>query len=69
MRRSAGILTRLAHGTNSFIRQGFLRQNISCASQMPEIAEVERARTILEQILKDQTLLDVVAVRALIDSR
>jgi len=36
---------------------------------MPEIAEVERARTILEQILKDQTLLDVVAVRALIDSR
>lgn len=29
---------------------------------MPEIAEVERARTILEQILKDQTLIDVEAV-------
>jgi len=29
---------------------------------MPEIAEVERARTILEQILKDQTIIDVEAV-------
>jgi len=29
---------------------------------MPEIAEVERARTILEQILKDQTIVDVEAV-------
>jgi formamidopyrimidine-DNA glycosylase len=32
---------------------------------MPEIAEVERARTILEQILKDQTLVDVESVRLL----
>jgi formamidopyrimidine-DNA glycosylase len=29
---------------------------------MPEIAEVERARTILDQILKDQTVIDVEAV-------
>lgn len=29
---------------------------------MPEIAEVERARTILEQILKDQTIIDVESV-------
>lgn len=29
---------------------------------MPEIAEVERARTILEQILKNQTIIDVEAV-------
>jgi hypothetical protein len=34
----------------------------SIASTMPEIAEVERARTILEQILKDQTIIDVEAV-------
>jgi hypothetical protein len=32
------------------------------ANTMPEIAEVERARTILEQILKDQTIIDVEAV-------
>ena len=31
-------------------------------STMPEIAEVERARTILEQILKDQTIIDVESV-------
>jgi formamidopyrimidine-DNA glycosylase len=30
---------------------------------MPEIAEVERARTILDQILKDQTIIDVEAVQ------
>jgi len=29
---------------------------------MPEIAEVERARTILEQILKNQKILDVETV-------
>jgi formamidopyrimidine-DNA glycosylase len=29
---------------------------------MPEIAEVERARTILDQILKDQSIIDVEAV-------
>jgi formamidopyrimidine-DNA glycosylase len=29
---------------------------------MPEIAEVERARTILDQVLKDQTVIDVEAV-------
>jgi formamidopyrimidine-DNA glycosylase len=29
---------------------------------MPEIAEVERARTILDQVLKDQTIIDVEAV-------
>jgi hypothetical protein len=34
----------------------------SIASTMPEIAEVERARTILEQILKDQTIVDVESV-------
>jgi len=35
---------------------------------MPEIAEVERARTILEQILKNQTILDVEAVVAFLTS-
>ena len=34
----------------------------SIESTMPEIAEVERARTILEQILKDQTIIDVESV-------
>jgi hypothetical protein len=34
----------------------------SITSAMPEIAEVERARTILEQILKNQTIIDVEAV-------
>ena len=34
----------------------------SVASTMPEIAEVERARTILEQILKDQTIIDIESV-------
>jgi formamidopyrimidine-DNA glycosylase len=29
---------------------------------MPEIAEVERARTILEQILKDQLIIEVESV-------
>ena len=29
---------------------------------MPEIAEVERARTIIEQVLKDQTIIDVQSV-------
>jgi hypothetical protein len=36
----------------------------SIASTMPEIAEVERARTILEQILKNQTIIDVESVCA-----
>jgi len=36
----------------------------SSSSTMPEIAEVERARTILEQTLKDQTIIDVEAVDA-----
>src|SRR5271170_2932398 len=34
---------------------------------MPEIAEVERARTILEQILKDQTIIDVESVITLLN--
>ena len=36
--------------------------NRDASNTMPEIAEVERARTILEQILKDQTIIDVEAV-------
>ena len=43
-----------------------LRQfRLKSSSTMPEIAEVERARTILDQILVGQTIIDVESVSSL----
>ena len=43
------------------IRLPLIRNRV-IASTMPEIAEVERARTILDQILVGQTIIDVESV-------
>jgi hypothetical protein len=39
-----------------------IRNRVTSRSTMPEIAEVERARTILDQILVNQTIIDVESV-------
>jgi len=44
-----------------------LFRNRVIASTMPEIAEVERARTILDQILVGQTIIDVESVPFTLD--